>query len=162
GPVALYPSSGTGAWEAALVNTLSPGDRVLAFETGHFATLWAAMARRFGLDVEFVPGDWRRGVAASQVGEKLAADPGHQIKAVTNGAERDIPGGRQPDPVDPGGDGRRRASSPADRRHDLIARVGRVPPRRVGRRRHHLVLPEGHDAAAGPGPQRDQREGAGR
>jgi alanine-glyoxylate transaminase/serine-glyoxylate transaminase/serine-pyruvate transaminase len=82
-PVALYPSSGTGAWEAALVNTLSPGDRVLAFETGHFATLWAHMARKFGLDVELVPGDWRRGVQASEVGEKLAADPGHEIKAVT-------------------------------------------------------------------------------
>jgi len=82
-PVALYPSSGTGAWEAALVNTLSPGDRVLAFETGHFATLWAQMAGKFGLDVDLVPGDWRRGVQAGQVGEKLAADPGHQIKAVT-------------------------------------------------------------------------------
>ena len=82
-PVTLYPSSGTGAWEAALVNTLSPGDRVLAFETGHFATLWAQMAGKFGLDVDLVPGDWRRGVQAGQVGEKLAADPGHQIKAVT-------------------------------------------------------------------------------
>jgi alanine-glyoxylate transaminase / serine-glyoxylate transaminase / serine-pyruvate transaminase len=83
GPVALYPSSGTGGWEAALVNTLSPGDRVLAFETGQFAVLWAEMARKFGLDVDFVPGDWRQGVQASQVGERLAADPGHQIKAVT-------------------------------------------------------------------------------
>src|SRR5260370_18449441 len=82
-PVALYPSSGTGAWEAALVNTLAPGDRVLAFETGHFATLWAQMAGKFGLDVDLVSGDWRRGVQASRVGEKLAADPGHQIKAVT-------------------------------------------------------------------------------
>jgi len=83
GPVALYPSSGSGGWEAALVNTLSPGDRVLAFETGHFAVLWAEMARKFGLEVDFVPGNWRQGVQASQVGEKLAADPGHQIKAVT-------------------------------------------------------------------------------
>ena len=83
GPVALYPSSGTGAWEAALVNTLSPGDRVLAFETGQFALLWAQMARKFGLDVDLVPGDWRRGVQASQVGEKLTADPGHEVKAVT-------------------------------------------------------------------------------
>jgi alanine-glyoxylate transaminase/serine-glyoxylate transaminase/serine-pyruvate transaminase len=83
GPVALYPSSGTGAWEAALVNTLSPGDRVLAFETGHFATLWAQMAGRLGLQVDLVPGDWRKGVRADQVHEKLAADRGHQIKAVT-------------------------------------------------------------------------------
>ncbi|MGH3300279.1 MAG: pyridoxal-phosphate-dependent aminotransferase family protein [Streptosporangiaceae bacterium] len=83
GPVALYPSSGTGAWEAALVNTLSPGDRVLAFETGHFAALWAQMAGRLGLQVDLVPGDWRRGVRADQVHDKLAADHGHQIKAVT-------------------------------------------------------------------------------
>lgn len=83
GPVVLYPSSGTGAWEAALVNTLSPGDRVLAFDIGHFATLWARMAATLGLDVDVVPGDWRRGVQPEQVYEKLAADPGHQIKAVT-------------------------------------------------------------------------------
>ena len=62
GPVVVYPSSGTGAWEAALVNTLSPGDRVLAFETGHFATLWRAMAERLGLTVKWVEGDWRHGV----------------------------------------------------------------------------------------------------
>ncbi|HEV2299941.1 MAG TPA: aminotransferase class V-fold PLP-dependent enzyme, partial [Stellaceae bacterium] len=60
--VVLYPSSGTGAWEAALSNTLSPGDRVLMFETGHFASLWRQMAGRLGLEVEFVPGDWRHGV----------------------------------------------------------------------------------------------------
>jgi alanine-glyoxylate transaminase/serine-glyoxylate transaminase/serine-pyruvate transaminase len=81
-PVALYPSSGTGAWEAALVNTLSPGDRVLAFDTGHFATLWSRMAVNLGLDVDLVPGDWRRGVQPGQVAEKLSADPAHQIKAV--------------------------------------------------------------------------------
>ena len=83
GPVAMYPSSGTGAWEAALVNTLSPGDRILAFETGHFATLWCQMARRLGLDVDFVPGDWRHGVPADQVLARLDADPGHRVKAVT-------------------------------------------------------------------------------
>src|SRR5208282_2599500 len=82
-PVAIYPSSGTGAWEAALVNTLSPGDRILAFETGHFATLWCQLARRLGLEVDFVPGDWRHGVTADQVLARLAADPGHRIKAVT-------------------------------------------------------------------------------
>ncbi|HEX6354891.1 pyridoxal-phosphate-dependent aminotransferase family protein [Actinophytocola sp.] len=80
GPVVTYPSSGTGAWEAALVNTLSPGDRVLAFETGHFATLWRDLAGNLGLDVDFVPGDWRHGVDPSVVAERLAADPG--IKAV--------------------------------------------------------------------------------
>jgi alanine-glyoxylate transaminase/serine-glyoxylate transaminase/serine-pyruvate transaminase len=82
GPVALYPGSGTGAWEAALVNTLSPGDRVLAFETGHFALLWAQMAGRLGLEADLVPGDWRHGVDPAQVNERLAADRGHFIKAV--------------------------------------------------------------------------------
>jgi alanine-glyoxylate transaminase / serine-glyoxylate transaminase / serine-pyruvate transaminase len=82
GPVVIYPASGTGAWEAALVNALSPGDRVLMFETGHFATLWREMAGKLGLEVEFVPGDWRHGVAPSVVEEMLAQDRGHRIKAV--------------------------------------------------------------------------------
>jgi alanine-glyoxylate transaminase / serine-glyoxylate transaminase / serine-pyruvate transaminase len=82
GAVVIYPSSGTGAWEAALVNTLSPGDRVLMFETGHFATLWREMAGRLGLDIEFVPGDWRHGVDPAAVEEKLAADKQHRIKAL--------------------------------------------------------------------------------
>jgi alanine-glyoxylate transaminase/serine-glyoxylate transaminase/serine-pyruvate transaminase len=82
GPVVVYPSSGTGAWEAALVNTLSRGDRVLAFETGHFALLWHEMARSLGLQVDLVPGDWRHGVDPAVVEETLAADTGHEIKAV--------------------------------------------------------------------------------
>src|ERR1700693_3110720 len=73
-PVIIYPSSGTGAWEAALVNTLSPGDRVLMFETGHFATLWRTMALNLGLDVQFVPGDWRHGVDPDTVEALLAED----------------------------------------------------------------------------------------
>ncbi|PXY35557.1 serine--glyoxylate aminotransferase [Prauserella flavalba] len=81
-PVVIYPSSGTGAWEAALVNTLSPGDRVLAFETGHFATLWREMAQNLGLEVEFVPGDWRHGADPGAAAERLAADREHRIKAV--------------------------------------------------------------------------------
>jgi alanine-glyoxylate transaminase / serine-glyoxylate transaminase / serine-pyruvate transaminase len=82
GPVVIYPSSGTGAWEAALVNTLSPGDRVLMAETGHFAMLWCDMARRLGLEVELLPGDWRHGVDPEQIGARLADDRGHQVKAV--------------------------------------------------------------------------------
>jgi alanine-glyoxylate transaminase/serine-glyoxylate transaminase/serine-pyruvate transaminase len=81
-PVVIYPASGTGAWEAALVNTLSQGDRVLCFETGHFATLWRNMASSLGLDVVFVPGDWRHGVDPAIVQEKLTADEHHAIKAV--------------------------------------------------------------------------------
>ncbi|HKF71643.1 MAG TPA: aminotransferase class V-fold PLP-dependent enzyme, partial [Stellaceae bacterium] len=82
GPVAVYGASGTGAWEAALVNTLSPGDRVLAFETGHFATLWKQLAERLGIAVEFVPGDWRRGVDAVEVEARLSADQAYALKAV--------------------------------------------------------------------------------
>jgi alanine-glyoxylate transaminase / serine-glyoxylate transaminase / serine-pyruvate transaminase len=82
GPVVIYPASGTGAWEAALVNTLSPGDTVLAFETGHFATLWREMAGKLGLVVDFVPGDWRHGVNPDVVADKLAADTARAVKAV--------------------------------------------------------------------------------
>jgi len=92
-PVVIYPASGTGAWEAALANTLSPGDHVLMFETGHFATLWSKMARRMGLEPEFLtwqggddvlpeaPG-WRQGVQAGQIEQRLRADAQHRIKAV--------------------------------------------------------------------------------
>ncbi|MFD9863274.1 pyridoxal-phosphate-dependent aminotransferase family protein [Streptomyces alboflavus] len=82
GPVVVYPSSGTGAWEAALVNTLSPGDRVLCFETGHFAALWRDMAESLGLEVEFVPGDWRHGASPEAAAQRLDADISHDIKAV--------------------------------------------------------------------------------
>jgi alanine-glyoxylate transaminase/serine-glyoxylate transaminase/serine-pyruvate transaminase len=82
GPVIIYPASGTGAWEAALANTLSPGDRVLMFETGHFATLWRRMAGRLGLEIDFVPGDWQSGVDPAAVTAKLAEDKAHAIKAV--------------------------------------------------------------------------------
>ncbi len=102
GPVLLFPASGTGAWEAALVNTLSPGDRVLAFETGHFATLWRNIAIRLGLEVEWVEGDWRRGVDLSAAEAKLADDKDHTIRAVlvvhsetSTGALSDVAGIRR-------------------------------------------------------------------
>src|SRR2546421_6121069 len=82
GPVVIFPSSGTGAWEAAIVNTLSPGDKVLMVETGHFATLWRQMAGRFGIEVDFLAGDWRRGADPAQVEARLAEDTKHAIKAV--------------------------------------------------------------------------------
>ncbi len=81
-PVIIYPASGTGAWEAALVNTLSPGDRVLMYETGHFAILWRRMAGRLGLEVDFIPGDWRRGADPAAVEARLTQDRAHAIKAV--------------------------------------------------------------------------------
>ena len=91
-PVVIYPASGTGAWEAALVNTMSPGDALLMYETGHFATLWHKLAQRLGLAPELLgeagsddtglPISWRRGVQADLIKQRLRADPGHAIKAV--------------------------------------------------------------------------------
>ena len=82
GPVIVFPASGTGAWEAALVNTTSPGDRLLMYETGHFAALWHELARRLGLAPELLPGDWRSGADADVIAERLAADRAREIKAV--------------------------------------------------------------------------------
>jgi alanine-glyoxylate transaminase/serine-glyoxylate transaminase/serine-pyruvate transaminase len=82
GKIVIFPSSGSGAWEAALVNTLSPGDKVLMFETGQFAALWQDMARRLGLEVEFVPGDWRHGVDPDALEARLGEDRNHAIKAL--------------------------------------------------------------------------------
>ena len=101
-PVVIYPSSGTGAWEAALVNTLSPGDRVLMCETGQFATLWQNIAKRLGLAPEFIPGDWRRGADAGAIEALLNEDRNHTIKAVcvvhnetSTGAYSNIPAVRK-------------------------------------------------------------------
>src|SRR5213593_288187 len=80
--VVIYPASGTGAWEAALVNTLSPGDRVLMAETGQFATLWKRIAERLGLVVEFLPGDWRHAADCAAIAERLERDREHALKAV--------------------------------------------------------------------------------
>lgn len=91
-PVVIYPASGTGAWEAALANTMSPGDLVLMYETGHFASLWQKMATRLGLETEFLalpgkdetglPTSWRHGVRADLIAERLGRDSAHRIKAV--------------------------------------------------------------------------------
>ena len=81
-PVIIYPSSGTGAWEAAIVNVLAGGDKVLMVETGHFAALWKKMADRFHLDVDYIPGDWRHGCDPAQIEAKLVEDKQHKIKAV--------------------------------------------------------------------------------
>src|SRR5271170_1806007 len=81
-PVMIFPASGSGAWEAAIVNTLSPGDKVLLAETGQFAVLWKGIAEKFKLDLEFLPTDWRRGASVEEIVAKLAADHQHKIKAV--------------------------------------------------------------------------------
>jgi len=80
--VVIYPASGTGAWEAALVNTLSPGDKILMCETGHFASLWCKLAKRLGLEPVLIETDWRRGAVPEAIGEALAKDKAHDIKAV--------------------------------------------------------------------------------
>jgi alanine-glyoxylate transaminase/serine-glyoxylate transaminase/serine-pyruvate transaminase len=102
GPIIIYPASGTGAWEAAIVNTLSPGDRVLMFETGHFAKLWRQLAEKFGLQVECVSSNWRRGVVAADISALLAADEKQTFKAVmivhnetSTGVTSSIPGIRR-------------------------------------------------------------------
>jgi alanine-glyoxylate transaminase/serine-glyoxylate transaminase/serine-pyruvate transaminase len=82
GPVVIYPGSGSGAWEAAIVNTLSAGDRALMFETGHFSQLWRQVAENFGVQVEYISGDWRHGAAPADAEARLAADKNHNIKAV--------------------------------------------------------------------------------
>jgi alanine-glyoxylate transaminase/serine-glyoxylate transaminase/serine-pyruvate transaminase len=82
GPVIIYPASGTGAWEAALANTMSPGDKVLMVETGHFASLWKGMAVKLGLDPEFISSDWRAGADPAKIEARLREDKAHEIKAV--------------------------------------------------------------------------------
>src|ERR1700749_4424080 len=82
GPVIIFPSSGTGAGEATIVNPLSPGDKVLMVETGHFATLWRQMAARWGIEVDFIAGDWRHAADPAAIEAKLAEDKAHTIKAV--------------------------------------------------------------------------------
>jgi alanine-glyoxylate transaminase/serine-glyoxylate transaminase/serine-pyruvate transaminase len=96
-PILIYPASGTGGWESSLLNTLCPGDTVLAFETGHFATLWKNVAVKLGLEVIWVEGDWRQGIDADVVQQHLIDDQSHQIKAVlavhtetSSGATSDI------------------------------------------------------------------------
>ena len=160
GPVVIYSASGTGAWEAAFVNTLSPGDTVLMVETGQFATLWRDMAVKLGLQVDFIPGDWRHGVDAAAIGEKLTADRSRTIKAVavvhnetSTGVTSNIPAVRRA--MDEAGT----SGAPA-RRRDLVARLHRLSSRRMARRRDHQQLAERDDAAAGDGLQRDQRRRA--
>ena len=82
GPVIIYPASGTGAWEAALANSMSPGDQILMYESGHFAFLWQRLALKLGLEPEFIASDWRHGVDPARIEERLRQDGGHKIKAV--------------------------------------------------------------------------------
>jgi alanine-glyoxylate transaminase / serine-glyoxylate transaminase / serine-pyruvate transaminase len=148
-PVIIYPASGTGAWEAALVNTLSPGDRVLMVETGHFASLWHKMATKLGLQPEFIAGDWRHGVDANVIEAKLREDKAHAIKAVcvvhnetSTGVTSDINATRRA--ID-------KAAHPALLLVDTISSIGSVDYRHdewgvdvtVGGSQKGLMLPPG-------------------
>ena len=124
-PVIIYPSSGTGAWEAAIANALSPGDRVVMAETGQFALQWRKLAERFKLDVDWLEGDWRRGASAHAIAERLAHDKQHRVKAVmvvhnetSTGCVSDVPGIR--DAIDD-------AKHPALLMVDTISGLGAMP-----------------------------------
>ena len=90
GAVLMYPASGSGAWEAAIVNTLSPGDRVLMFETGHFSQLWRQVAERFGIHVDFLPGTWRTGAVAADIEAKFVGGQRASIQSCHGGAQRNF------------------------------------------------------------------------
>ena len=161
-PVIIYTATGTGAWEAALVNTLSPGDKVLMVETGQFATLWKKMAEKLGLKTEFITTDWRTGVDPAAVEARLREDKSKEIKAVCFLHNETSTGCLSPVAEVRKAIDKRRPSGAADGRHHFLARLGRLPPRRMGRRRHRRRRAEGPDAAARHVVQRDQRQGAGR
>ena len=160
-PVVIFPSSGTGAWEAALVNTLSPGDAVLIAETGHFAALWAQLAGRLGLRPEVMPGDWRHGADPDAIGRRLAGDTGAVIKAVlvvhnetSTGVTSRVPEIRAE--MD-------RAGHPALLLVDTISSLGSMPYRHddwgvdvtVGGSQKGLMLPPGLGFNAVSGRARD-------
>src|SRR5438046_9830347 len=159
GPVVIYPVSGTGAWEAALVNTHSPGERGLMFETGHFASLWHQMATKLGLTVDLVPTDWRRGVDPAAVEARLREDREHRIKAVcvvhnetSTGVASRIGAIRKA--IDAAG------HSALYMVDTISSRLDRLPPRRVGRGRHRRRLAKRPDAASRPVVQLRERKGA--
>ena len=153
----IYISNGHGAWEAALTNVLSKGDKILVLESGRFAIGWGENARRMGVEVEILKGDMRRAVRPAEVEARLKADKGKTIKAIlvaqidtASGVVNDIPAIGQAVK-------RRRPRRAADGRRRGVARLHAVQHGRVGRRRRHVGLAEGHDGAAGPGLRRRQR-----
>ena len=128
-PVVIYPSSGTGAWEAAIVNTLSPGDKVLLFETGHFSQLWRGIVEKFGVHVDYVPGNWRRGADPSELESRLRADKDHSCESRARRPQRNVHWRHQPHPGTAPRHEPRAPPRASSRRHDFLARFHRLPPR---------------------------------
>ena len=135
-PVIIYTATGTGAWEAALTNTLSPGDRVLMVETGQFATLWKVMAERLGLKPEFIKTDWRVGADPKIDRRASAQGQGARDQGGLRAAQRDRDRLPVADQRDPQSDRCCRPSGAVPGRYHLLARLDRLPPRRMGRRCH--------------------------
>ena len=129
-------------------------------ETGHFASLWKTMAVKIGLQPEFIASDWRTGADPAKIEARLARGQGARDQGRVRGAQRDLDRLRHADQRGAQGDRCGGASGAADGRHHLVARLDRLSPRRVGRRRHGRRLAEGPDAAAGAVVQRARREGA--
>ncbi len=127
-PVIIFTATGTGAWEAALVNTLSPGDKVLMVETGQFGLLWRKMADRLGLKPEVIETDWRVGTDPALIEARLRDDKNKEIKAVLRSAQRDLDRHAVANRGHPQGDRRRRPSGPADGRYHLVAGLDGLPP----------------------------------
>ena len=135
GNVLIFPSSGTGAWEAALVNTVSPGDAVLMCETGHFSSLWSEMARRLGLEVEVIEGDWRTGASPERIEAWLVKDRGPQDQGGRRRAQRDLDRGHEPHRGGARRDGCGGPPGAVAGRHHLLARLHRTTATTNGRRR---------------------------
>ncbi len=158
--ILAYAATGHGAWEAALVNLFSPGDKVLVVESGFFSLNWGMRGEAFGLEVETLPNDWRRPADPARLEARLREDREHKIKAVLAGALRDLDRRRQPGRRAAPRDRRGAASRALPRRHDLLARLDGFPHRRMGRRCRRRRLAEGADAADRHGLYRGQRQGA--
>ena len=154
GPVVIYPASGTGAWEAAIVNTLSPGDRVLMFETGHFSQLWRQLAERFGIVVDYVPGNWRRGAAAAERSFPAGRRRSPYLQSSDGGSQRDLHRSHQRHRRHSAGDESVQPSGVADGGYDLFPGLHRLSPRRMGSGCDRCRFAEGPDAAARPEFQR--------
>ena len=136
GPVVIFPASGSGAWEAALVNTLSPGDRVLAFDIGEFARGWSEIGRRIGLEVEVTPGDWRHGVDPAAVESRLREDRDHPPQGGAGRSQRNVDRRDEPSSGDSPRDRSRGPPGAAARRRGVVPGLDRAAPRRLGAGRH--------------------------